>query len=150
VDSSGGTIGGRVTLYDLHVEWRWRGLRLRGLWTGVEIDDVAEINERNGFTGDQSVGSELRGWYVEAGYDVLAHLSTEQMVIPYGRLEEYNTQEEVPAGFVANPANDVKLLTLGVAYKPIPQVILKVDFQNYDNAAGTGVDRFNVALGYLF
>jgi hypothetical protein len=56
----------------------------------------------------------------------------------------------VPAGFVADPANDVESLTLGVAFKPIEQIILKVDHQNYDNAAGTGVDRFNVLLGWIF
>jgi hypothetical protein len=56
----------------------------------------------------------------------------------------------VPAGFAANPANDVESLTLGLAFKPIDQLILKADFQDYDNGAGTATDQFNVALGYIF
>ncbi|MGD8377958.1 MAG: hypothetical protein PVF68_17650 [Acidobacteriota bacterium] len=146
----GETLQARVTLVDLHAEWRWRGLQLRGLWTQMKIGDAAAINQLNGFTGADSVGSRLEGWYLQAGYDVLAPLTTDQKVIPYVRWEEYDTQKEVPSGYAANPANDVRLLTYGVAYQPIPQVILKVDWQDYDNAANTGLDRLNVALGYLF
>jgi hypothetical protein len=56
----------------------------------------------------------------------------------------------VPAGFTADPANDIEGLTLGLAFQPLDQVILKLDFQDIDNAAGTGVDQWNVALGYVF
>jgi hypothetical protein len=62
----------------------------------------------------------------------------------------FNTQDAVPAGFRTDPANDVETLTLGLAFKPIEQLILKTDFQNVDNEAGTGVDQFNVVLGYVF
>ena len=40
--------------------------------------------------------------------------------------------------------------TCGIAYKPIPNIVIKADHQEYSNDAGTGVDRFNLALGYLF
>ena len=56
----------------------------------------------------------------------------------------------MPTGFAANPANDVEILTLGVEYKPIDQIVLKVDHQNVDNEAGTGTDQFNVLLGWIF
>jgi hypothetical protein len=29
-------------------------------------------------------------------------------------------------------------------------VVFKADWQDVDNGAGTGVDQFNVALGYVF
>jgi hypothetical protein len=157
----GETLDGEVTVFDLHAEWRWRGLRVRGLYAQVEIDDAGLINQQNldaGDGGDRSIGEKLVGWYAEAGYDVLSHFDTRQQLSPYVRYEEYNTQDEVPSGFLsdpmdafrASPATDVELLTVGVAYQPIPQVILKVDFQDFDNAAGTGTDQLNVALGYLF
>ena len=68
----------------------------------------------------------------------------------FARLEEYDTQAQVPAGFRRNPANDIESLTAGLAYQPIDQVILKLDFQDQQNAAGTGIDQWNVALGYVF
>ncbi|HEX7180527.1 MAG TPA: hypothetical protein VF756_01695 [Thermoanaerobaculia bacterium] len=144
LDASVGT-----TLIEGHLEWRWRGLELRALGVQADLDDVRELNAALGFTGNQSVGEKLQGWYVQLGYDVLAGRG-ETALIPYARWENYNTQDEVPAGFRANPANDVEVLTLGVAFKPIEQIILKVDHQNYDNAAGTGVDQFNALLGYVF
>jgi hypothetical protein len=66
------------------------------------------------------------------------------------RLEAYDTQEEVPARFLDDPARDVESWTLGLAYKPIDALVFKADLQDYDNEAGTAVDQFNVAIGYLF
>jgi hypothetical protein len=139
-----------VTLYDLHAEWKWRGLQTRGVWSRITIGDVRQINEANELTGDESVGEKLAGWYAEVGYDVLSHCDTKQAVIPYLRYEEFNTQARVPDGFMADPANDRKITTFGFAYKPIPQAVVKVDYQNVEDAAGAGVDQFNIALGYLF
>ena len=56
----------------------------------------------------------------------------------------------MPAGFPANPANDVEILTLGVAYKPIDQIVAQGRPPEHDNEAGTGVDQFNVLLGWIF
>jgi hypothetical protein len=138
-----------TSLIEGHLEWRWRGLEFRALGVQAELDDVADLNRALGLTGSQSVGEKLQGYYLQLGYDVLAGRG-ERSLTPYARWETYNTQDEVPAGFRANPANDVEVLTLGVALKPIEQLILKIDHQNYDNAAGTGVDQFNVLLGYVF
>ena len=147
---TGDTVGGRVTLYDVHLQWDWKGLQLRGLWSEVHIDDVAEINALNGFTGGESVGERLIGWYGQAAYDVLATHKTEQAVSPYVRYERHNTQDRVPVSFSADPANDIKTLTLGVEYQPIPQVVIKLDYQGVSNAADSATDRWNVALGYVF
>jgi len=136
-----------------HVEWKWRGLELRGLAVQADLDDVAELNRALGLAGNQSIGERLTGGYVQIGYDVLAGRGSagyRQALIPYGRWETYNTQDRVPAGFSANPAKDVEVLTLGLAYKPIDQIILKVDHQSYSNDAGTGADQLNVLLGWIF
>lgn len=132
-----------------HLEWKWRGLEFRALGVQASLDDVADLNRALGFTGTQSVGEKLQGYYLQLGYDVLAGRG-ERSLTPYARWETYNTQDEVPAGFRANRATDVESLTLGVAFQPLDQIILKVDHQDYDNAAGTGVDQFNVLLGWIF
>ena len=56
-------------------------------------------------------------------------------LIPFVRYEQYDTQAAVPVGYERNPENDVKELTLGVAFQPIPQLILKADWQQRHNAA---------------
>lgn len=148
--ASGEDIGVGTTLLEGHLEWRGRGLELRAMAVQGELDDVANLNRALGFTGSQSVGERLTGHYVQLGYDVLSPRGGEQALTPYMRWEQYNTQDEVPAGFRANPANDVESLTLGFAYQPIDQVIVKADYQDYDNEAGTGLNQVNVLLGYIF
>ncbi len=149
VNASGGSIPVGTTIVDFHAEYRYGGLKLRGLYTRATVDDVTELNQALGFTGNQSVGEKLEGGYLEAGYDVLPD-NGRSSLIPYLRWEQLNTQAEVPGGWSANPANDQTLMTLGVAYQPIPQLIFKAEYLNVDNQAGSGVDQFNLGLGYIF
>ena len=89
--------------------------------------------------------------YAELGYDLLSLTEKrDQALVPYIRWERYDTQERVPAPLTPDPANDVAVTTLGVAWKPIVNVALKADFNRIKNDAHTGVDQFNVALGFLF
>jgi hypothetical protein len=147
--ATGQSIPVGTTIVDLHAEYRYRGLKLRGLYTGATLDDVAELNQALGLIGNQSVGERLRGGYLEAGYDVFPD-DRRSSLIPYLRWERLDTQKDVPDGWSANPANDQTLLTLGLAYQPIPQLIFKAEYLNVDNEAGTGVDQFNLGLGYIF
>ncbi|MCZ7652976.1 MAG: hypothetical protein M5U13_18110 [Thermoanaerobaculia bacterium] len=151
-DAAGESVGDvRTTLLEAHVEWKWRGLELRALGVHGEVDDVPALNRALGLTGSRSVGERQEGGYVEAGFDLLSLApASRQALVPFARLERYDTQARVPAGFARNPANDVEVLTLGLAWRPIPQAVLKIDWQDVDNAAGTGIDQLNVALGYIF
>jgi hypothetical protein len=149
------TAGGRpidvgTRIVEGHLEWRWRGLELRALGVQADLDDVAALNARLGLTGSRSVGERLTGRYFQLGYDVFSPRGGASALIPYARWELFNTQDEVPAGFAANPANDIETLVVGLAYKPFEQLVLKADYQNVDNEAGTGVDQINVVLGWVF
>jgi hypothetical protein len=147
----GRAVEARTTLFEGHLEWRWRGLELRALGARGTLDDVAALDAALGLTGDRSVGEELEGWYLQLGYDVFASWGKgEQSLVPYARWEALDTQREVPAGFRRNPANDTESLTLGFAFKPIDSLVLKLDHQDFDNGAGTATDQFNVLLGYIF
>ncbi|HSM14338.1 MAG TPA: hypothetical protein VLA66_09755 [Thermoanaerobaculia bacterium] len=149
--ADGRELGVDTTIVEAHVDWQWRGLQLRGLWAQAELDDVAALNGALGLTGSASVGERLSGSYLEAGYDVGRHLfAGGDALVPFARFERYDTQERVPAGFLTNPANDVEILTLGLSWKPLEQLVVKADWQDVDNAAGTGVDQFNLGLGYVF
>ena len=69
---------------------------------------------------------------------------------PFVRYEALDTQSEVAAPFTRDRANDRSVRTYGLHYRPIPNVAIKLDYQDYRNGAGTGVDQVNFALGYLF
>jgi hypothetical protein len=144
------TINALTMIWDGHAQYRARGLWLRGLFALSTVDDVVAINEVQGFTGDESVGERLIGWYVEGGYDVLHKIRTQHQLLPYVRYEQIDTQNRVPAGFSRSGAADRQILTFGAAWLPIPNLIVKADYQVRKNAADTGVDQFNVSMGYMF
>jgi hypothetical protein len=148
---AGRSFSGRTTLCDVHADWKWRGLWLRGLYVRTTVSDAAAINEANAFKGDESVGRRQWGWYVQAGFDVLSlRPAARASLTPFLRYERYDTQAQVPSGYARNPENDATLLTAGVVFKPIEPIAVKVDWQRRRNAARTGVNQWNVGLGYLF
>ena len=51
---------------------------------------------------------------------------------------------------LADPASDRKITTVGVSWKPLVNVALKADYNRIRNAAGTGVNQVNVALGFYY
>ncbi len=151
VTPSGESFAGRTTFFDLHLDARYRGAQFRAVWARSTVGDAVAINEMNNLEGDESVGSRQEGWYVEAGFDVFSLASKSRMsLIPFVRVEAYDTQAAVPAGYARNPEYDARVVTAGANFKPIPQIVIKADGQWRRNAAYTGVKQFNVALGYEF
>ncbi|HSE83625.1 MAG TPA: hypothetical protein VLB01_03665, partial [Thermodesulfobacteriota bacterium] len=149
----GENIDGLVQIYEADAQFQWRGLEARGLFAWIDIGDAGLINENNGFEGDDSVGSELYGFYVEAGYNVLSLVDLSpylQYFTPFVRFEKYDTQYRVPSGFMRDPANDRRLVTVGLSYKPIPNIVIKMDYQFRDNDADSADNQFNLGLGYVF
>jgi hypothetical protein len=148
---AGGHLTARTIVLDGHVEYRRRGLQLRGVYARTTVAHAEDVNAAQGFTGTESVGARQYGWYGEAGYDVLTHVKDcRHALIPYLRHERLDTQDAVPAGFAADPANDVSLTTAGIQWKPIPNVSVKLDWNRTTNAARTGFDDWALALGYMF
>jgi len=150
VDFGGEILDVGTELLSAHAQGRWRGLQARALWSEVPLDDVADLNGYLGLTGMDSIGSRMEGWYAELGYDLLARRDTRHELIPFLRYEDFDTQAAVPAGFLRDPANDRDSWTICLSYKPHPNVVLKLDCHDEDNASGSAQDQLNFALGYLF
>ena len=66
------------------------------------------------------------------------------------RREDFDTHSKVASGFVADPGNDREVTTFGVAYYPIPQVVIKADVENWEDAAGGDWSQRNIGVGYEF
>lgn len=144
----------RTFIGEGHVQYRAHGLDLRGLVALASLSDVAELNAARAARGEgepgETVGERLIGGYVQVGFNVLRSTRTEHELVPYVRFEVLNTQDRVPPGFVRDPANDRRILSLGAAWRPIPEIVVKADYQIHDDRADTGVNRLNAVVGYLF
>lgn len=144
------TLAARTLIWEGHAEYLAHGLDLRGLLAIADVNDAAEINASKGLGGAASIGERMFGWYAQAGYDVLHSVETQATLTPFVRFEKLNTQDGVPSGFLADPANDREILTLGAAWKPIANVVFKADYEIRHDEADRGVDRFRLGLGYIF
>jgi hypothetical protein len=148
--AAGEDFDARVSIWDAHAEWRFRGIQLRGLAAFGRLGDAAAVNALRGATGAASVGERFEGAYLEGGFDVLSLRGGGASLVPFVRYEKLDTQKRVPPGFARDRANDLRVWTIGANYRPIPQVVVKVDYQDFANEARTGVDQWNLGLGWLF
>ncbi len=141
---------GQVTLGELHGSFFWRGLQARAIWAMGWLGNAGLISKRQ----DSTVGKRVQGGYAEVAYDVLTLLSpgSEMLLAPFVRYEGMDLNKEVAEGYVRNPAVNTRTLTAGLSYKPIPNVVLKADFQRRSNATsdGTAATSINLGTGFIF
>ncbi len=151
---NGDKFKGFFQMYEGDVQLQYRGFEGRALVVYTSLDDVDRINALNDFTGDESVGESQWGYYLVGGYNLLtlANFTSQyaQYLAPFVRWEQYDSQSSVPSGFERNPANDRSDLTIGLNYKPIPNVVVKVEYQWLDNDANDSQNQINFGLGYVF
>jgi len=141
-----GSIRARTRIYEAHARWQGRGLEARALYALARQGDADRLSAKNGKT----VAERMFGYYAELAYDVLSLWRTEASLSPFLRYERLNTQDRVPAALTADKALDQTLWTFGVGFKPDPRVAFKLDYQNRNNEAGTGIDQWNLAVNWLF
>ena len=105
-----------------------------------------------GFDAGEAVGSKMLGAYGEIAYEILQHLlpASEKTLEPFFRYEYVDTQFDVPNGFVADETQENHIYTVGFSFKPIPNVVVKMDYRNRDADDGDIADEFNIGIGYAF
>lgn len=96
------------------------------------------------------VPTRMRGAYVEGGYDVFHPFGLSHQLVPFARIEYYNTQSAVPDGFTANPTYAVREYTFGASYRPIREVVVKADYQLRNRRAGPDESQANFGIGFMY
>lgn len=139
-----------TTVVEVHGQAQVRGFDLRALFAQASIDEAADASRALRLPAGSPIAETMQGGYVQAGYNVLSQVNTPLALTPYVRYEQIDTQHRVPTGFLRDLSRDGALKTLGVELKPIPNVVLKTDYQWITNQAGTGRNQFNVNMGYAF
>ncbi len=141
-----------VTLWELHARAEAGGAELKALYAQGRIGNADAVNLAQGIApaSGASVGRRLFGGYVEGAFNLLSLSRSQQVLAPFLRYERYDTQADTPEIYSKSPANSRVEYTLGLTYKPIPQVAAKADYQWMLNQARTGVNQFNLGLAYIF
>ncbi len=139
-----------TTVVEVHGQAQLRGFDVRALFAHASIDEAGEASRALRLPAGSPIAETMQGGYLQAGYNILSQFGTQLALTPYVRYEHVDTQHRIPAGFFRDPSRDGVLKTLGIELKPIPNVVLKTDYQWIANEAGSGRNQFNLNLGYAF
>jgi hypothetical protein len=123
------------------------GFEARGQFNVASNGNTAQYNE---FTG-KDLGSQMLGWYLEAGYDLLYSKDTDQRLVPFIRYEKYNTHSKTEGGLEANKAYDRTDVTAGLGWWLAPGAVLKADYQFFSNEFDdSNKGQLNLGIGIWF
>lgn len=132
------------------LEWKmlyaeWRLPQAKALMHTFDAAGGANFPDRT-----RPVATVMRGGYVEGAYDVLRPFGVDHQLLPFARLEFYDTQAAVPEGFTANPTFSVREYTFGASYRPIQQVVFKGDYQLRNRKLGLDERQINFGVGFMY
>jgi hypothetical protein len=139
-----------LKLSDVHFRYGNRGFEARALYARGTIEHAALTSGELGLA--TPLGDSFYGWYGEAGYDLMQSLrpGSNFRLVPYVRVEKYDTQEDLPAGVAEDESLEHRIVTIGAALQPHPNVTLKIDRSLRSSPAETETSQWNAALGYVF
>ncbi len=123
------TAGG-ATLFQTHADWRHGAFGLRALYARWDLDGA----------GPEAVGADQQyGFYVEPSWRF-----TERWGV-FTRFSQWDNA----AGNDAD--TEFQQWDLGVNYWPLPNVVIKADYQNQNSPADRrALDGFGLSIGYQF
>ena len=121
-------------------------LQLRGQYIVVNLSNT---DQYNAFTS-KDLGSKLRGYYAEAGYNLLERKSNTEELIAFARYENYNTHAAVE-GITINDTYNRTDITIGLGFKVAQGAMFKADYQIKSNAGSdenSGQFNFGTAIRF--
>jgi hypothetical protein len=124
-------------------------LDLKGVVYHESVGDADVLSNELGTT----IGESMLGWYGEAAYDLLRRDregSSGRALFLFGRYENFDTNQDVPTGFVANPAANRTVITGGVSYMPVDKIAFKADVEHWEDDADQDLTRFNLGAAFQF
>ncbi len=133
-------------LSEVHLQYRRGSVEARALYARWDVGGGDDF-----FTdGGGQIADAQQGGYVEVAYHLARLLPEGHDLAPFVRYERLDTNDSVPAGVARDASRDERVTTAGLNYWPTPQVVVKVDIQDFHDDAGTGLDRWNVGVGWWF
>jgi opacity protein-like surface antigen len=141
-----------VLIGELHLQYRNGPFHMRSLLAYTDVSNAGELSVSLGRAADAPVAGAMLGGYVEAAVDVWSMLfgNHARQLEPFLRVEYVDTQRSIPTGFTANRNRSFWLYNPGVQFHPHPNVVLKLEYRNFDPHEGEMPDEVAVGMGFAF
>ena len=149
-DAAGAVLSPTVLLGEVHALVAWKGLTARGIMAWGSMSQAGEVSAILLKAPDEYIGSRAWGGYLEVGYDVLTLVGSSMSLSPFLRFEALNPQAAVEGLGVLNPAYDQRVFTTGIDFKPIPQVVVKANWQQITNRASQTLQQWDLGVGFVY
>lgn len=140
-----------ITMIGFDARYQWKGIEARAQYIMANLSNTKAYNKLTG----KDLGSEMTGYYVEAGYNVLQMCkNTKNKLIIFARYENYNTHAsfEEDGTKKRNDAYNRTDITVGAGFKVADGAIFKADYQQLTNAKDGSKPKhmFNMGIGIWF
>jgi hypothetical protein len=138
------------------VRGRYAGLEARAVVALFGVGDTGELRTAFNAEGDPlelDVGSKIWGGYGEVAFDVLYPLRLSHALLPFVRVERYDTLAGVSGRdqAAADDAYGITELVTGLTYKPLPQLAFKGDFLlSSPDGPAESQGRVELGLGLMY
>ncbi len=147
-----GIPGSQLTMFDVHAQWNRGPWHARGLFAMNFLNDAGDLSSALGLASGKPVAEQMLGGYGELAYDVWALLSgnNDKYLAPFARVEYVDTQKRVPNGFSRDGTKRYWVSSLGMNFKPHPNVVLKAEYRNFSVKSGDISDEISLGMGFAF
>ncbi len=135
-----------ISMVGLDARYRNGGFEVRAQFNFANNSNTAQYNS---FTG-KDLGSQMVGWYLETGYNVLAHIETDQRLVPFIRFEKYNTHAKTEGTLPINNAYNRTDVTIGTGWWLASGAVLKADYQFFNDKSNNSSGQLNLGIGIWF
>jgi hypothetical protein len=152
-------VGGYVSIVDVHTCLNYEKFKVRGMLMYGHLQNSDLISEANRNLSNNlnvkrtPVGSDILGFFVESGYNVLAFSKkSDKELFIFGRYDFYDTMYDVSPGIFKNPRWERSTVTFGINYFPHPEIVIKSHYAM--RTLGLSVDNkentFLIGIGFKF
>lgn len=144
-------IGGSFTYNDAKGKTSQNRIILTEFHGKYDANNVVAVFEYGNISYENGNIENSKGYYFDLGYNLKNVFKTESDIIPFFRYTDYNTAANtISGGTIENQYHFSKWM-IGVSIKPIPFVVLKLDYGQKERELGNvKTNLFNLGIGYMF
>lgn len=126
-----------VSIFEIHAKYNRKDLHIVFEYGSINYDKGSPLKSK--------------GYYIDLGYNIGGILNMSSELIPWFRWTEYNTAADTPAGGDMNRMYKNQKWLIGIALKPLKQIVYKIEIGEMTNDLSNKKTRiFNMGVGYMF